>query len=152
MNSDYHVPVLLQRSIDELLLETSGTYIDATYGGGGHAGEILQRLTPEGQLLAFDQDEDAKTNAIDDKRLTLIPANFRYADRFLNYLGIEKVDGLLADLGVSSHQFDEWERGFSFQGDAELDMRMNQSQQSTAADVLAKYSEKQLWQMFGDYG
>jgi len=152
VNADYHVPVLLQRSIDELLTSNAGTYLDATYGGGGHGREILQRLTPNGRLLAFDQDKDAQTNQIADERLTLIPANFRYADRFLKYLGVEQLDGLLADLGVSSHQFDELGRGFSFRGDASLDMRMNQSQQSTAADVLATYSKERLWKMFSDYG
>ena len=142
--SEYHVPVLLKESVDALITNPSGTYIDATYGGGGHSAEILSRLSPEGRLIAFDRDSDAIAGRADDPRLTLIHNNFRFVHNFA-LLEAHKaardfrecgVDGILADLGVSSHQFDTAERGFSFRYDAPLDMRMNTKAELTAADVV----------------
>lgn len=148
----YHIPVLLNELIDHLNIQPSGIYVDCTFGGGGHSRKILERLDSDGRLLAFDQDADAKKNIPEDNRLVFIPHNFRHLQRFLRLNGFDKVDGLLADLGVSSHQFDEAERGFSIRFDASLDMRMDQRQSKTAADVLNEYSEQQLHKMFEQYG
>ncbi|MCB0469691.1 MAG: 16S rRNA (cytosine(1402)-N(4))-methyltransferase, partial [Flavobacteriaceae bacterium] len=124
---EYHNPVLLKETVDGLNIHEDGIYVDVTFGGGGHSKEILKRLGPNGKLLAFDQDQDALKNSIDDDRFTLINENFRYLKRFLRFHGVKQVDGILADFGVSSHQFDEAERGFSIRFDAALDMRMNQN-------------------------
>ena len=148
----YHVPVLLNESIDALNIDPSGTYVDCTFGGGGHAREILKRLNSEGKLYAFDQDEDAKANIPADSRLVFIPHNFRNLSRFLRLYGIDQVDGILADLGVSSHQFDVPSRGFSIRFDAPLDMRMDTSQEKTAADILKEMSADQLQYIFQEYG
>jgi 16S rRNA (cytosine1402-N4)-methyltransferase len=148
----YHVPVLLNEVIENLNIKPGGIYVDCTFGGGGHSKSILQRLNEEGRLIAFDQDEDAKRNIPDDDRVLFIPNNFRYLQRFLRLNGIDEVDGILADLGVSSHQFDEAQRGFSIRFDASLDMRMDQRQTKTAADVLNEYSEQQLHKLFEQYG
>jgi len=158
--SEYHVPVLLKESVDALITDPSGIYIDATYGGGGHSAEILSRLSPEGRLIAFDRDSDAMAGRVDDPRLTLIHNNFRFVH---NYALLEAhkaardfrergVDGILADLGVSSHQFDTAERGFSFRFDAPLDMRMNTQGGITAADVVNTYTQEALEQVFRLYG
>ncbi|MDR0729829.1 MAG: 16S rRNA (cytosine(1402)-N(4))-methyltransferase RsmH [Prevotellaceae bacterium] len=147
----YHIPVLLHESVDALCVKAGGTYIDATYGGGSHAREILRRL-PKGRLLAFDRDADADANCIDDRRLTFIRNNFRYIRSLVRYEGVEQVDGILADLGVSSHQFDTPERGFSFRFEAALDMRMNRQSTLTAAQVLNTYSESRLQMLFKMYG
>ena len=158
--SEYHVPVLLKESVDALITNPSGTYIDATYGGGGHSAEILSRLSPEGRLIAFDRDSDALAGGVDDPRLTLIHNNFRFVHNFA-LLEAHKaardfrecgVDGILADLGVSSHQFDTAERGFSFRYDAPLDMRMNTKAELTAADVVNSYPQEDLEQIFRLYG
>ncbi|CAA6799741.1 MAG: rRNA small subunit methyltransferase H [uncultured Aureispira sp.] len=149
---NYHNPVLLQESIDGLNIKPDGTYVDVTFGGGGHAALILENLGPKGRLYAFDQDPDAADNIIDDERFKLIPHNFRFLKRFLRLEGVRKVDGLLADLGVSSHQFDTADRGFSFRFDALLDMRMNQGADLTAEKVLNKYNAEQLQHIFGMYG
>ena len=141
---EYHSPVLLKESVDGLNIKPNGVYVDVTFGGGGHSREILGRLNEEGKLFAFDQDEDAKRNSIDDTRFTLIPQNFRFIKRYLRFYGIKKVDGILADLGVSSHQFDVAERGFSTRFDANLDMRMNQSGALSAFEVINKYDEEKL--------
>ena len=138
----YHSPVLLNESVDGLKIKPNGVYVDVTFGGGGHSKEILKRLGEDGRLFAFDQDEDAQRNAIDDDRFTLIPQNFRFIKRYLRFYGVKKVDGILADLGVSSHQFDEAERGFSTRFDAELDMRMDQSGAVSAFDVVNGYEEE----------
>ena len=148
----YHVPVLLKESIEALNIKPDGVYVDCTFGGGGHSREILKTLGPKGKLIAFDQDADAAVNLPKDERVVFIPQNFRHIQRFLRLYGIDKVDGLLADLGVSSHQFDEASRGFSYRFDALLDMRMDQKQKTTAADILNSYDAKQLQQMFSDYG
>jgi len=134
--SDFHVPVLLKESIDLLLINTDGVYVDVTYGGGGHSQEILSRLSTKGSLIVFDQDGETKQNRIEDERITYVDSNFRYLYRYWKWLGLPKVNGVLADLGVSSHQFDTDYRGFSFRFDAELDMRMNENSTITAADVL----------------
>ena len=144
----YHVPVLLDEVIENLNIEPGGTYVDCTFGGGGHSRAILQRLNEQGRLIAFDQDEDAKRNIPSDSRVLFIPNNFRYLQRFLRLNGLNEVDGILADLGVSSYQFDEAERGFSIRFDALLDMRMDQRQTKTAADILNEYSELQLHKLF----
>jgi len=149
---NYHNPVLLQESIEGLNIKPDGTYVDVTFGGGGHAALILEKLGPQGRLYAFDQDPDAADNIIDDERFKLIPHNFRFLKRFLRLEGVRKVDGLLADLGVSSHQFDTADRGFSFRFDALLDMRMNQGADLTAEKVLNKYNAEQLQHIFGMYG
>ncbi|MCF6278897.1 MAG: 16S rRNA (cytosine(1402)-N(4))-methyltransferase RsmH [Flavobacteriaceae bacterium] len=149
---EYHNPVLLHQSIDGLNIKPNGIYVDVTFGGGGHSREILNRLNNEGKLFAFDQDKDAQDNVIDDARFTLVPENFRYAKRFLRFYGIKKVDGILADLGVSSHQFDEAERGFSTRFDAELDMRMNQNDEISAFKIVNGYSEEALSAIFFNYG
>ncbi|MEM7550134.1 MAG: 16S rRNA (cytosine(1402)-N(4))-methyltransferase RsmH [Bacteroidota bacterium] len=149
----YHVPVLLKESIDALKIKPSGKYVDVTFGGGGHSGEIHKNLT-EGHLYAFDQDSDAAANTSDfDKdKFTLVEANFRYLARFLRHYEVEEVDGILADLGISSHQIDEAERGFSTRFDAELDMRMNRKSGKSAITVLNDYSEKELVRIFSSYG
>jgi 16S rRNA (cytosine1402-N4)-methyltransferase len=148
----YHNPVLLKESVDGLNIDPSGVYVDVTFGGGGHSREILARLGPKGKLFAFDQDIDALKNAIEDDRFMLIPQNFGYMKRFLRLYGIKEVDGILADLGVSSHQFDEAARGFSTRFDARLDMRMNQDQDLDAVIVLNQYSEDDLVRIFKSYG
>ncbi|HOV10739.1 MAG TPA: 16S rRNA (cytosine(1402)-N(4))-methyltransferase RsmH [Bacteroidales bacterium] len=147
----YHDPVLLQASVDGLLIKPGGTYVDVTYGGGGHSKEILKRLQG-GRLFAFDQDVDADANIVKDDRLTLLNHNFRYLKNFLKYHRVIPVDGILADLGVSSHQFDVAARGFSFRFGAPLDMRMNQNQQKSAADILNEYTPAQLTNIFRQYG
>ncbi|MBL4939283.1 MAG: 16S rRNA (cytosine(1402)-N(4))-methyltransferase RsmH [Lutibacter sp.] len=149
---EYHNPVLLKESIEGLNIKPDGIYVDVTFGGGGHSREILSRLNEKGKLFAFDQDEDAKRNMIDDERFTLIPQNFRFIKRYLRFYGVKKVDGVLADLGVSSHQFDEAKRGFSTRFDAALDMRMNQGDGLSAFDVVNKYSEEKLSNVLFQYG
>jgi len=151
MKMEYHNPVLLKESIDGLNIKPDGIYVDVTFGGGGHSREILSRLNENGKLFAFDQDEDAKRNSIDDPRFTLIPQNFRFIKRYLRFYGIKKVDGILADLGVSSHQFDVAERGFSTRFDANLDMRMNQSGELSAFEVINKYDEEKLMNVLFNY-
>lgn len=150
--SNYHVPVLLHEVIEYLDIKPGGVYVDCTFGGGGHSRAILQQLSAEGKLVAFDQDEDARQNVPDDPRVLFVPHNFRHLQRFLQLHGIREVDGLLADLGVSSHQFDEAERGFSTRFDAQLDMRMDQRQEKTAMEVLNSYAEPQLHKLFEQYG
>lgn len=152
MNETYHIPVLLNDSIDGLAIKPNGIYVDATFGGGGHSSEILARLGDEGRLYAFDQDQDALQNSIDDDRFILIPENFRYIKRFLKLEGVKRVDGILADFGVSSHQFDEGQRGFSIRFDAELDMRMDQTSGKSASELLNTYSEEQISQILWQYG
>ena len=149
---NYHNPVLLQESIDALSIKEDGVYVDVTFGGGGHSREILKRLGKNGKLFGFDQDPDALGNVIDDERFVLIPENFRYISRFLRFHGVRKVDGVLADLGVSSHQFDEAERGFSTRFDGDLDMRMNQKSKVSAKEVVNKYSEEKLAEILFLYG
>ena len=148
----YHIPALLNETIEMLNIKPDGVYVDVTFGGGGHSREILKHLGENGQLIAFDQDEDALNNRIDDPRFIFVRSNFRYLSNFLRYHGIDKIDGLLADLGVSSHHFDEEERGFSFRFDAPLDMRMNKKAKLTAADILNTYSEEALADVFYLYG
>ena len=149
--NDYHIPVLRDASIDALNIKPDGIYVDATFGGGGHARVILERLSKNGQLIGFDQDEDALNNTIEDKRFLLIPENFRYLKRFLKFHKIESVDGILADFGVSSHQFNTADRGFSLRFDAELDMRMNQSQALSAKQIINEYTEEQLTDIIKQY-
>ena len=148
----YHVPVLLQACVDGLVADPAGVYVDATFGGGGHSREIVSRLSPEGHLYGFDQDADAAANAIADGRFTFVRSNFRYLKNWMRYYGVERLDGVLADLGVSSHHFDDAERGFSFRFDGKLDMRMNRLARLTAADVLNDYSEQRLADIFYLYG
>ena len=148
----YHVPVLLQESIDGLGIQPNGVYVDVTFGGGGHSREILRRLGPKGHLYSFDQDADAEKNIVSDDRFTFVRSNFRYLKNWMRYYGVEHIDGLLGDLGVSSHHFDDEERGFSFRYDAPLDMRMNQRAGTTAADLLNNYSEEQLADVLYLYG
>jgi 16S rRNA (cytosine1402-N4)-methyltransferase len=148
----YHVPVMLQEAIDALAIQPDGVYVDCTFGGGGHSAEILRRLGPEGRLFAFDQDEDARSNLPDDPRLVFVPENFRHIGRFLRFHHAIPVDGILADLGVSSHQFDEAERGFSTRFEAPLDMRMDKRQSLTAATLLATLDEKSLHKLLERYG
>lgn len=148
----YHVPVLLKESIDGLAIQSDGVYVDVTFGGGGHSREILKHLGAKGHLYSFDQDADAEQNIVDDDRFTFVRSNFRYIKQWMRYYGVEHVDGLLADLGVSSHHFDDAERGFSFRFDAALDMRMNKRAGQTAADILSNYSEEQLADVFYLYG
>lgn len=147
----YHEPVLLEESIEGLNIRPGGTYVDVTYGGGGHSRRILEKLEG-GRLIAFDQDEDAGLNLIDDERLIFVQHNFKYLRNFLKYYQIEKVDGILADLGVSSHDFDVAERGFSFRFEGKLDMRMNQSARLDAAAVINEYDETRLGEIFREYG
>ncbi|MBI9041610.1 16S rRNA (cytosine(1402)-N(4))-methyltransferase RsmH [Lutibacter sp.] len=148
---EYHNPVLLKESIDGLAIKPNGVYVDVTFGGGGHSKEILNRLSENGKLFGFDQDEDAQRNVIDDPRFTLIPQNFRHIKRYLRFYNIKKVDGVLADLGVSSHQFDEAERGFSTRFDADLDMRMNQTGELSAYEVVNLYDEEKLANVLFQY-
>ena len=148
---EYHVPVLLEESIEGLNIHPDGTYVDVTYGGGGHSARILEKLEG-GKLIAFDQDIDATDNLIADDRLIFVRHNFKYIRHFLHYYQIDQVDGILADLGVSSHDFDVPDRGFSFRFEGNLDMRMNQSSSLDASKVLNEYSEEQLWTIFQDYG
>ena len=151
--SEYHIPVLLNESVSALITDISGTYADATFGGGGHTSEILSRLGPTGHVIAFDRDADAINNRINDKRLTLVRNNFRFIHNFILYSGYRNgIDGVLADLGVSSHQFDTAERGFSFRYDAPLDMRMNNKAETTAADIINRKSEEDLEKIFRLYG
>jgi len=149
----YHVPVLLKESIDGLAIQPAGIYVDVTFGGGGHSREILRRLGPGGHLYSFDQDADAEKNIVVDDRFTFVRSNFRYVKQWMRYYKVDHVDGLLADLGVSSHHFDDATRGFSFRfEDAPLDMRMNKRAGQTAADILNSYSEEQLADIFYLYG
>lgn len=149
---EYHNPVLLHPTVDGLDIKPDGIYVDVTFGGGGHSKEILRRLGPNGKLFAFDQDEDALANALPDERFTLINENFRFIKRFLRFHGVKAVDGILADLGVSSHQFDVPERGFSTRFDADLDMRMSQKNDLNAYRVVNEYEEQDLRRVFFDYG
>ncbi len=149
---NYHVPVLLKEALDALDIRPDGVYVDLTFGGGGHSRGILERLGPDGRLIAFDQDEDARRNLPEDARLTFVPHNFRHVGRFLRLHNALPVDGVLADLGVSSHQFDEGERGFSIRFDAPLDMRMDQRQGLTAAQLVKDLSEEELHRIFERYG
>ena len=149
---EYHNPVLLHPTVDGLNIKPDGVYVDVTFGGGGHSKEILNRLGPNGKLFAFDQDEDALPNALPDERFTLINENFRFIKRFLRFYGVKSVDGILADLGVSSHQFDVPERGFSTRFDAELDMRMSQKNDLNAYRVVNEYDDANLRRVFLDYG
>jgi len=149
---DYHVPVLLKESIDLLDVKPGGVYVDVTYGGGGHSREIINRLGGEGSLYGFDQDEDARANALESSLFHFVPHNFRELKRMLRFEGVKAVDGILADLGVSSHQLDEGERGFSYRFDARLDMRMNRGEGKTAADILNTYDAKELQRVLGEYG
>ena len=149
---DYHNPVLLSATVDGLAIKPDGIYVDVTFGGGGHSKEIIKRLGPNGKLFGFDQDEDAFANALSDERFTLIPENFRYIKRFLRFHNVKSVDGILADLGVSSHQFDVPERGFSTRFDAELDMRMSKKNDLDAFKVVNEYDEANLKRVFLDYG
>ena len=148
----YHVPVLLKESVDGLAIQPDGIYVDVTFGGGGHSREILSRLGKVGRLFGFDQDGDAEKNIVNDDRFTFVRSNFRYISQWMRYYGIKQIDGLLADLGVSSHHFDDETRGFSFRYDAPLDMRMNKRAGQTAADVLNNYTEEQLADVFYLYG
>ncbi|WP_417352958.1 16S rRNA (cytosine(1402)-N(4))-methyltransferase RsmH [Flavobacterium alkalisoli] len=152
MTMEYHNPVLLKETVDGLDIKPDGVYVDVTFGGGGHSREIMRRLGPNGKLFAFDQDEDAQANIIKDDRFTLIPENFRFLKRYLRFYGIKEVDGVLGDFGVSSHQFDVAERGFSTRFDAGLDMRMNQKGAVSAYNVVNEYDEQQLRKMFFEYG
>ena len=148
----YHVPVLLNESIDGLDIKSDGIYIDVTFGGGGHSKEILRRLGKKGHLYSFDQDPDAEKNIVNDNRFTFVRSNFRYLKNWMRYYGVDHIDGLLADLGVSSHHFDDETRGFSFRFDAPLDMRMNKRAGTTAAEILNNYNEEQLADIFYIYG
>jgi 16S rRNA (cytosine1402-N4)-methyltransferase len=151
-NTFYHIPVLLHESVDGLSIKGNGTYVDVTFGGGGHSKEILRHLNSAGHLFSFDQDADAEKNIIPDSRFTFVRSNFRYLKNFLKYYQVEQVDGILADLGVSSHHFDEEERGFSFHANTALDMRMNTRAGKTAADIINTYDEEQLADVFYLYG
>jgi 16S rRNA (cytosine1402-N4)-methyltransferase len=151
-NPAYHIPVLLSEAMDGLNIRANGVYVDCTFGGGGHSAEILSHLSKEGRLFGFDQDGDAKKNSLKDERFVFIPNNFRHLQRFLRLNGVTKVDGILADLGVSSHQFDEPDRGFSTRSDADLDMRMDKRQSLTAASILNTYGEQKLQEIFSLYG
>ena len=148
----YHVPVLLKESVDGLDIKPDGIYVDVTFGGGGHSREILSRLGKNGHLYSFDQDEDAERNILNDNRFTFVRSNFRYLRNWMHYYHVEQIDGLLADLGVSSHHFDDETRGFSFRFDAPLDMRMNKRSGTTAAEILNNYNEDQLADIFYIYG
>lgn len=152
MEDQYHIPVLLEETIGGLQIKPDGIYVDCTFGGGGHSRAILKELGPSGKLVVFDQDEDAKQNLPDDTRVIFVPHNFRHIQRFLRLHQIAAVDGVLADLGVSSHQFDEASRGFSTRFDGDLDMRMDQRQSLTAFDIVNTYSEAQLHKLFEQYG
>lgn len=150
--ADYHEPVMLRECIDGLDIKPDGVYVDVTYGGGGHSRAILEKLGDDGRLFGFDQDVDASAQLIDDNRLTFVQHNFRFLKRFLKLHGVTKVDGILADLGVSSHQLNEADRGFSYRYDAVLDMRMNQVGDITAGDILRDYDVEQLQRIFSEYG
>ena len=152
MEMEYHNPVLLKHTVDGLNIKPDGIYVDVTFGGGGHSREILSRLSSNGKLFGFDQDEDALANAFSDDRFTLIHENFRYIKRFLRFHGVKSVDGILADLGVSSHQFDVPERGFSTRFDADLDMRMSKRNELDAHKVINEYDDANLRRVFLDYG
>ncbi|MEI9945904.1 MAG: 16S rRNA (cytosine(1402)-N(4))-methyltransferase RsmH [Chitinophagaceae bacterium] len=152
MEQSYHTPVLLKETVDGLDVVPDGIYVDCTFGGGGHSTEVLNRLGAEGKLIAFDQDEDAKKNLPDDPRIIFVPHSFRHLQRFLKLHHIKSVNGIMADLGVSSHQFDEAERGFSIRFDASMDMRMDQRQSLTAFNVVNSYTEQQLHKIFEQYG
>ncbi len=152
MTMEYHNPVLLKETVEGLNIKPDGIYVDVTFGGGGHSREIIKHLGEEGRLYAFDQDKDALLNTIDDDRFTLINENFRYIKRFLRFYGVKQVDGILADFGVSSHQFDVPDRGFSTRFDADLDMRMNQDDRLSAYHVINDYEEEQLRQVLHQYG
>ncbi len=149
---EYHNPVLLKETVDGLNIKPDGVYVDVTFGGGGHSREIMKRLGPNGKLYGFDQDEDAQANIIDDERFTLIPENFRFLKRYLRFHGVKQVDGVLGDLGVSSHQFDVAERGFSTRFEADLDMRMSKKNDISAYTVVNEYDEQDLKKMFFNYG
>jgi 16S rRNA (cytosine1402-N4)-methyltransferase len=149
---EYHNPVLLKETVDGLNIKPDGVYVDVTFGGGGHSREIMKRLGINGRLFGFDQDEDAQANVIDDERFTLIPENFRFIKRYLRFYNVREVDGILADLGVSSHQFDVAERGFSTRFDAGLDMRMSKKNDLDAFKVVNEYEEADLKRMFFEYG
>lgn len=148
----YHIPAMLHECIDSLYIQESGIYVDVTFGGGGHSRAIMEKLGSDGHLYSFDQDIDAYANRIEDERFTFVHSNFRYLKNFLRYYGVEKVDGILGDLGVSFHHFDAAERGFSFRADAPLDMRMNQSAQLDATEIINTYDEAALTHLFSDYG
>ena len=150
--NEYHNPVLLEESVDALDIMPGGVYVDATFGGGGHSREILSRMDSTSRLYSFDQDADAERNIVDDDRFTFVRSNFRYLENWMRYYGIEHIDGILADLGVSSHHFDDETRGFSFRFDAPIDMRMNKRAGKTAADILNDYTEEQLADIFYIYG
>jgi len=151
-STTYHIPVLLEDCIQGLNINPNGVYVDVTFGGGGHSREIFSRLSEHGKLIVFDQDPDAKNNAWIAGNFHFVPSNFSYLTNHLSALGISKVDGILADLGVSSHQFDQSERGFSFRADAELDMRMNQRSEKSAKEIVNQYDEDQLYYLFKEYG
>ena len=151
-NEDYHVPVLLNETLEGLNIKPDGVYVDCTFGGGGHSRAILQKLGNNGRLFAFDQDADARANLPDDPRIIFVPHNFRHLQRFLRLNQTPQIDGVLADLGVSSHQFDEAERGFSTRFDGDMDMRMDKRQELTAFDVINTYTEQQLHKLFEQYG
>jgi len=148
----YHVPVLLEESVDALRIKPDGVYVDATFGGGGHSREILRRLGPEGRLIAFDKDDAAQANLIDDPRFLFIPSDFRFMKNHLRFHGINQIDGLLADLGISSHQIDTPSRGFSYRYDAPLDMRMNRDEEKDAMRIVNEYDEERLAEIFREYG
>ena len=152
MPMEYHNPVLLDESVGGLAIKKNGVYVDVTFGGGGHSRKILQHLGPEGKLFAFDQDKDALSNSVDDQRFTLINENFMFMKRFLRFHGITEVDGVLADFGVSSYQFDAPNRGFSIRFDAPLDMRMNQDDKVSAKTIINTYPEEELRRLFWEYG
>ena len=152
MTTDYHIPALFEQSLDGLAIKADGVYADCTFGGGGHSRGIMGRLGAKGRLYGFDQDIDALANRIDDGRFTFVHGNFRYLQNFMRYYGEEKIDGLLADLGVSFHHFDDEQRGFSFRFSGPLDMRMNREAGKTAADIIAEYGEEQLASLFYLYG
>ncbi len=152
MENKYHNPVLLKETVDGLDIKPNGVYVDVTFGGGGHSKEILNRLGPNGKLFAFDQDKDALLNTINDDRFTLINENFKHIKRFLRFYGVKNVDGILADFGVSSHQFDVAKRGFSIRFDADLDMRMNQNNTLSAYHIVNEYDEEQLSKVLWSYG
>jgi len=152
VEEQYHIPVLLAETIDGLNIQPDGVYVDCTFGGGGHSKAILSKLSAKGKLIAFDQDDDARKNLPDDERIIFVPQNFRHLQRFLRLHNISAVDGIMADLGVSSHQFNEADRGFSIRYNAELDMRMDQRQTLTAFDVVNTYTEQRLHKLFEQYG
>jgi len=152
VQQQYHIPVLLNEVIEGLNIQPNGIYVDCTFGGGGHSKAILQKLSAKGRLVAFDQDDDARKNLPDDGRIIFIPQNFRHLQRFLRLHSITAVDGIMADLGVSSHQFDEADRGFSIRYNAEMDMRMDQRQALTAFEVVSTYTEQRLHKIFEQYG